>query len=275
MNKSYPYTVLTLLLALAIVFGSMQGMRLILRIREKQLLSEKGRAEVEMPVRAWQEREKAKQEPSEDPDEEGSVLTREQLEEVIGSWNKRTYILVHSPVEGQIDMAEAIQTGVEWLIRMGGQDLTKYQERDEYSVSATLGVSRDIVPDQGQLEPYYSFWIVQCSSPSMCSTLYINAVTGKVWSAEITMFDRLPEEIPYENLGLFVELSGLEVYENAIFLNTEGTQAIWKVEGGRIYAHMQYQKGSRYSGNAGEEYVRIVYDLTVDDWQQGSQAAAG
>ena len=54
MRKTYKYTILTLFLAVAFVFGSMEVMNLILRAREKQFLSESGRVVVEAPVRAWQ-----------------------------------------------------------------------------------------------------------------------------------------------------------------------------------------------------------------------------
>ena len=50
MNKSYKYTILTLFLALVFAFGSMAGMNLILRAKERQLLTERGRAIVEAPV---------------------------------------------------------------------------------------------------------------------------------------------------------------------------------------------------------------------------------
>ena len=55
MNKTAKYTALTLFLAVVFSFGSMAGMDYILLTRERQLLTESGRAVVETPVRAWQE----------------------------------------------------------------------------------------------------------------------------------------------------------------------------------------------------------------------------
>lgn len=53
MNKSYKYTILTLSLVLIFAFGSMAGMNLIIRAKERQFLTESGRTEVELPVREW------------------------------------------------------------------------------------------------------------------------------------------------------------------------------------------------------------------------------
>lgn len=41
MNKSYQYTLITLLLAAAFVIGSMAGMDFILRVREKKILRDR------------------------------------------------------------------------------------------------------------------------------------------------------------------------------------------------------------------------------------------
>ena len=50
MNKTAKYTALTLFLASVFSFGSMAGMDYILLTRERQLLTESGRAVVETPV---------------------------------------------------------------------------------------------------------------------------------------------------------------------------------------------------------------------------------
>ena len=55
MNKSYQYTLITLLLAAAFIIGSMAGMDFILRVREKKILSSSGTAAMASPVRAWQQ----------------------------------------------------------------------------------------------------------------------------------------------------------------------------------------------------------------------------
>ena len=53
MIRKYKYTFISLMFAVLFIFGSMTAMNYILRVRETQLLTESGRAEVESPVREW------------------------------------------------------------------------------------------------------------------------------------------------------------------------------------------------------------------------------
>ena len=54
MKRSFKYTFLTAFLALAFVFGSMEGMELFWAVKEKEILSDSGRTVVESPVLTWQ-----------------------------------------------------------------------------------------------------------------------------------------------------------------------------------------------------------------------------
>lgn len=111
MNKTAKYTALTLFLAVVFSFGSMAGMDYILLTRERQLLTESGRAVVETPVRAWQEPDRnGEMENSESSDKERYALTTEQMEGVLAYWKEHTGITVHNPVTGQISMDEAVKT---------------------------------------------------------------------------------------------------------------------------------------------------------------------
>ena len=211
MKKTYKYTFLTMFLALVFIFGSMAGMNFILHTREDQLLSESGMAVVESPVRAWQDwGDKTEK----DEDGERYSLSVVQVKDAIESWNRRLGETLHNPVQGQISMEEAVQEGEEWLQK---------------------GSSR--VP----LEPYYSFWTVHFSGSYMDAVLYLNAVTGRVWGAEITLYDNLLEELPCEKLGQFVEMAGLQAADGIAEINEEKTQAVLVVEDDLLYARLDYQ----------------------------------
>ncbi len=271
MNKSYKYTILTLFLALVFAFGSMAGMNFIMREKERQLLTERGRAVVEAPVRSWQGQESGEDgETDEESDSIGYVLTTEQVEEILSCWNNRTGVTVHNPINGQISMEEAIIEGKKWLVEMEiGEN--RLEDTEAYSVSATLGIATQKVSAGVQSELYYSFWTVQFSDSSMYAILYINAVTGKVWNADITLYEDMPEEIPYEKLEHFVELSGLQVTNTDITKNQEGTQAILKIDDSHIFAEVKFQNAQAYNGKEfignnemlHNEKVRIIYALTV------------
>ena len=271
MNKSYKYTILTLFLAFVFALGSMAGMNLILRAKERQLLTERGRAIVEAPVRSWQGQESGEDgETDEESDSIGYALTTGQVEEILSCWNNQTGVTVHNPVNGQISMEEAIKEGKKWLVEMeiGENGL---EDAEAYSVSATLGIATQKVSVGVQSEPYYSFWTVQFSGSSMYVVLYLNAVTGKVWNADITLYEDMPGGLPYEKLEHFVELSGLQITNTDITKNQEGTQAMLKIDDSHIFAEVKFQNTQIYHGKEvldnnemfHNEKVRIIYALTI------------
>lgn len=268
MNKSYKYTLLTLFLAIIFAIGSMEGMSIILRIRERWFLSESGRVVMEAPVRAWQEQDSSIEGENKDSSiKEGYALTAEQMEEVIRQWDGRMAVAVHNPVNGQISMAEAVKAGVEWLAEMGMEGNVQEKDMESNFMNAMLGVAVQNPSAEAPLEPYYSYWIMQFSDQSMKAVLYLNAVTGQVWSAEIILLEDLPEEIPYEKLNLFAELSGLQISDtDTVIKNQEGTQAFLVAGGSPLCAEMEFhhsQTGYPYSGY-GKEGFPGFEDGTVD-----------
>lgn len=278
MNKTCKYTMLTLFLAVAFVFGSMEVMNLILKERERQFLSESGRVVVEAPIRAWQEQNTDRDEGSSEYfNNQGYTLSNGQIEDVINCWNERIAVTVHNPVNGQISMEEAVKVGKEWLAEMGMEESEQEGDAESYFRNAMLGVAKQNTSGEVQLESYYSFWIVNFSNQSMNAILYLNAVTGKVWGAEITLYEDLPEEIPYEKLRYFAELSGLQESEANIAVNQEGTQAIMPIDNSKIYAEMEFrhsQIGYPYTSYGDglldyneeslyTENVIIVFKLTI------------
>ncbi len=141
MKRSFKYTFLTAFLALAFVFGSMEGMELFWAVKEKEILSDSGRTVVESPVLTWQgQYDNEKAEAVDNTDMERYMLTAEQIEEAITGWNNRTSETVHSPVEGQISMEEAIQSGENWLESMELKE--KGEETDTHFVNAVLGIPK-------------------------------------------------------------------------------------------------------------------------------------
>lgn len=252
MKKTYKYTFLTMFLALVFIFGSMAGMNFILYIREDRLLSESGMAVAESPVRAWQEwGDKTEK----DEDGEKYSLSVVQVKDAIESWNRRMGETLHNPVQGQISMEEAVQEGEEWLMSMGIEEgETQRTDVGLKLVKATLGVGVQKGSSRVPLEPYYSFWTVHFSGSYTDTVLYLNAVTGRVWGAEITLYDNLPEELPCEKLGWFVEMAGLQVADGIAEINEEKTQAVLVVEDDLLYARLDYQNVA-LGNNAVVEYT--------------------
>ena len=276
MNKAYKYTLFTIFLSLVFAFGSMAGMNFIMEAREKQMLTERGRTVVEAPVRGWQKQGGSEEnEDGEDSAQRSYELTTEQVTEAISSWNSRTGETVHNPVVGQISMTEAIQKGEMWLADMAIEE--SGQGSDTHFVNATLSV-----PEQnemsGQLEPYCSFWTVQFSGGGMNAILYINAVTGNILGAEISLYRNLPDNLPADKLSLFAELAGFQENDTEIVFNLDGASAFLEIADSQLCAEMEFQRRKKgyfdlnqYEQDSADvsselyynEYAVITYKLTV------------
>ena len=269
MKKTYKYTFLTMFLALAFIFGSMAVMNFILYIREDQFLSESGMAVVESPVRSWQG---WGDEPDAKEDGERYSLTTVQVRDAVESWNQRLGETLHDPVEGQVSMKEAVREGEEWLISMGIGE-TQGAEDGLKLVKAALGVGIQKGSSKVQLEPYYSFWTVHFSGSYTDAVVYLNAVTGRVWRAEVTLYDNFLEELPCEKLGQFAERAGLQVTDGTAEINEEKTQAVLAAEDGLLYAGINYNNvvlGDtavvEYTSREllHNRYVVITYEILTD-----------
>ncbi|MEY8237816.1 hypothetical protein AALA36_19240 [Lachnospiraceae bacterium 66-29] len=282
MKKTYKYTVLTVVLAIVFSFGGMAGMNLILKARERQLLTKSGRSVVEVPVQT-----NVGQEKDQNFNKDRGTLTIEQIEKVVSLWDEPDEVVVHNPADGQISMGEAIRAGQEWLINMGME--VERKDNDEVHQYATLSTAvRESSEEEDdnedvQTAPYNSFWRVQFYSSSLEAFLYVNAVTGQVWSADIILYDDFPKEIPSKKLRDFVELCGLKVS------GSESEEELWQpsyswmerveIENSKLIAEMQFMRsqtgypGSGY-GKEGllnfrskilyKENVNIVFKLSLD-----------
>ena len=282
MKKTYKYTVLTVVLAIVFSFGSMAGMNLILKARERQLLTKSGRSVVEVPVQT-----NVGQEKDQNFNKDRGTLSIEQIEQVVSLWDGPDEVVVHNPANGQISMGEAIRAGQEWLIKMGME--VERKDNDEVHQYATLSTAvRESSEEEDdnedvQTAPYNSFWRVQFYSSSLEAFLYVNAVTGQVWSADIILYDDFPKEIPSKKLRDFVELCGLKVS------GSESEEELWQpsyswmerveIENSKLIAEMQFMRsqtgypGSGY-GKEGllnfrskilyKENVNIVFKLSLD-----------
>ena len=257
MIRNYKYTVLSLLFAVLFIFGSMTAMSCILRIRETKLLTEMGRAEVESPVREWIGWGADGDHAASGAADGESVLTAQQAEEAVKSWNNRSRITLHDPVAGQISMEEAIENGESWLVEMG---ISEEMGAALFSVSAKLGVGGQNGDAGERLEAYFSFWTVTYTNQSMSARLYLNAVTGKVWGAEITLNEKRPVKLHDDSLKLFVELAGLQAADDSAVVNSGATGAEIAIKESRLIAQER-----SYSMSVGLEnsYDHTIYQLLV------------
>lgn len=253
--KKYKYTFLSLVFAVLFIIGSMAATNTILRHRETQLLTERGGIKVESPVREWEGRRNGDGSiGGADSNNKKKSISVKQIEEAVKSWNNRTGVTLHEQVAGQVSMGEAIENGKKWLAEM---EIGEEKKEASFSVNAELGVGRQ-KEDTEEKEAYFSFWTVTYSNQDMDAVLYLNAVTGNVWGAEIKRYEEQKEKLSDDRLKLFVRLAGLQAVEDAPSIGSEGTESVIEIKGSRLYAQEQsYEMEVQFEN----DYEYLAYQL--------------
>lgn len=253
--KKYKYTFLSLMFAVLFVIGSMAVANIILRHRETQLLTERGGIKVESPVREWEGRRNGDGSIGDtDSNNKKKSISVKQIEEAVKSWNNRTGVTLHEQVAGQVSMGEAIGNGKKWLAEM---EIGEEKKEASFSVNAELGVGRQ-KEDTEEKEAFFSFWTVTYSNQAMDAVLYLNAVTGNVWGAEIKLYEEQKEKSSDDRLKLFVRLAGLQAVADAPSIGSEGTESVIEIKGSRLYAQEQsYEMEVQFEN----DYEYLAYQL--------------
>ena len=247
MNRTSKYTLLSLLFAAVFVFGSMAGTDLILQMWEKRRLEESGTVTMESPVLAWQsaetEEEYVKQDggPFDRDKEEDLTLTEKEIEQVIRYRKNCEGELLHDPVKGQITMEQAFAAGENWLVEMGFWDHSRTHS-EPLLHRASLGTKTAKEGLHMPIEPYYSFWTVRFSSTDMYVSLSVNAMTGRVWDAKITLYDieNVNNDKSLDKLERFIRLAGIEApVEQYVEISDSGSWVSMAVKESPLYAQMR------------------------------------
>ncbi len=247
MNRASKYTLLSLLFAAVFVFGSMAGTDLILQMWEKRRLEESGTVTMESPVLAWQSAETGEEYDGQDGEplvrdkEEDLTLTEKEIEQVIRYRKNCEGELLHDPVKGQITMEQAFAAGENWLVEMGFWDHSR-THAEPLLRRASLGTKTAKEGLHMPIEPYYSFWTVRFSSTDMYVSLSVNAMTGRVWDAKITLYDieNVNNDKSLDKLERFIRLAGIEApVEQYVEISDSGSWISMAVKESPLYAQMR------------------------------------
>lgn len=247
MNRASKYTLLSLLFAAVFVFGSMAGTDFILQMWEKRRLEESGTVTMESPVLAWQSAETGEEYDGQDGEalvrdkEEDLTLTEKEIEQVIRYRKNCEGELLHDPVKGQITMEQAFAAGENWLVEMGFWDHSRTHS-EPLLHRASLGTKTAKEGLHMPIEPYYSFWTVRFSSTDMYVSLSVNAMTGRVWDAKITLYDieNVNNDKSLDKLERFIRLAGIEApVEQYVEISDSGSWVSMAVKESPLYAQMR------------------------------------
>ena len=280
MIKKFLYTVMSLVLAVSFVFGSMYLINELLEFQEKRLLMEDGKVEVESPVMPLKElladKDNARDLSENSEYNEKYELTSDDIQSVLICWYEGVEV-VHDPVEGQISMNEAITVGYNWLREMNINVPEKKGVALNYVNAMLLAVTLS-KENLEKLAPYYSFWKINLYTEESDITLYVNAVTSTVWRADIVHHYKEKDKVTlyknrYDDLTKFIELSGLSASEitvsdysdNSLTVRIKNTELYANLVYGEAYSELTDKKiAEQYSATvAGSTSVEISYSLQI------------
>ena len=246
MIKKCVYTVMSLVLAVSFVFGSMYLINELLKFQERRLLTENGKAEVESPVMPLKElladKENAHNLRENAEYDEKYELTADDIQSVLICWYEGVEV-VHDPVEGQISMNEAITAGYNWLREMNINVPEKKGVALNYVSALLLAVTLS-KENLEKLAPYYSFWKINLYTEESDITLYVNAVTSTVWKADIIHHYKEKDKETfnknrYDDLTKFIELSGLSASEITVSDYSDDSLTV-SIKNTELYANLFY-----------------------------------
>lgn len=187
MNRRGVYTIVGIMLSFCLVFGGWFLTESLLNNMEKELLSGDGAVQIDRKE-TIADNQASEVDTSDNGktnhDFNSAELTTTEMVKILQNWESDTNEFPHEPMEGQMSMEQAINTGKDWIAGLGEEGLISselYEDGFE-KISATLNVKQE--KDQ-EKRIDYSYWKVSFTNNEMKVDLMIQASTGQVWDAMI------------------------------------------------------------------------------------------
>lgn len=231
MSKGRIYTFVAFCLSFAVVFGGWFLTKEMLDRDEAEILAEKGQISVEIEEVDVNEN---------DPEVEifkGEDLTEDVIAEVLAVWNGGGREVFHEPMDGQMDMEQAINAGRDWIDIMADSNIIP-SYLSECSFDDTGAVLCTLDSNVSLEESFISYWKVTYVEGDVEIVLTIHALSGQVWNADISM---------NEDKMLYGTCSDEEILAIAFpFLTSDDAEmivensSIYKIfAGGTVYATLK------------------------------------
>ena len=173
---------LGILAAIAIAFGGLALVEVRLAAEEDRILDAGG----EMRIIQVQTQKMEAQ----DVDEAAvrqAELTQEELAQAVECLKRGGDRHLHEPQAGQLSMAQAVDCGKGWmeefLLPRLGLEPDEGGEAREYKVGCFLWAREE---ESGEA-PWLSYWAVELNAAGIDGMLILNAATGQVMSAAVTV----------------------------------------------------------------------------------------
>ena len=177
MIKSIGLTALGLFLAFAIAIGGWVFTNRLINREADRLLSAATTFTVDTPAILLHSAPLA--------DDMPPMLDKQAITSIMRNWEVMGVNRWHEPAPGQMSMEQAIGVAREWVAFLQNYNLLP-QSIGFTSQMAFLSQNTD--PMDNFLPAEYSYWTVSFSSDEKTIQMRVNAVTGQVWTTEVTLW---------------------------------------------------------------------------------------
>jgi len=209
MNKRNVLTVFGIILSFTIAVGGWLATSWLIDIESYRLLSGTRSFVVDIPT--------IEATSTNDTSGESNIvlgLTENEIVSILWNWELTDNRRPHEPAMGQIDMEQAIMVGRTGLMFLYEHGILPAEMLVVNDIRATLNQN---VPQGGAFLPLrYSYWQVDFRNDDIDTSMTINAVTGQVWSVEISSRQSMH---PNVSMALNIDLNNIEVILLGFLLN--------------------------------------------------------
>ncbi|MCL2146471.1 MAG: hypothetical protein FWH52_01565 [Synergistaceae bacterium] len=124
-------------------------------------------------------------------EEKQHTMTVQDIYQVLLNWEAAGNERAHEPSKAQLTMEQAINAAKSGLIYFKEQGVIPGEilELDFEKTNAYLCQNQTLEQMSQFLDPVYSYWTVTFAGERMNAALTVNAVTGQIWKANITIPD--------------------------------------------------------------------------------------
>ncbi len=148
----------------------------------------------------------------------GAAMDEEQMVDILRNWESDGRENYHEPTEEQMTMEEAIKVSGEFLSYYKDSGIFLDGEM-KYDKTWTTAYLCQRIPDNRGREKdekvtsVYSYWTVVFTGETMSVTIVLNAVSGQVWAARLTMNLDAVTSMNYDGAGNMLRrfMEGLKI----------------------------------------------------------------
>ena len=186
------------------------------------------------------------------------TLNADKIASILEVWGSGRRPQYHDPYDGQLTMEEAIVAATSGLSYLCDQGVLPkgLLEKDFSQTNAFLYDVQDkrAAPVGVSPDPAYSFWSVSLGNPEVSISLVLNALTGRIWLAEIRSS---APGVTFDDQKAWAVLEAYEAY-----LGLSGGDVFWRTEDNVLKTYGTNRFGINVYKRTGESGQFLHFSLT-------------